>query len=110
MEEYISRDAALKAIVSNGIQLDKYVAGHRDCANQSRERILKIPTADVAPVRHGRWRYYKKQNIAVCQNCSFERDLDTNFGLAIACPNCGAKMDSEDIDSGNEKQVPERQA
>ena len=46
---------------------------------------------DLVP--HGRWKYYHKQNKAVCTNCSFERDLDANFGRAISCPNCGAKMD-----------------
>lgn len=43
--------------------------------------------------KHGRWKYYHKQNKAVCTNCSFERDLDENFGRAIFCPNCGAKME-----------------
>ena len=42
------------------------------------------------------WKYYHKQNKAVCTSCSFERDLDDNFGKAIACPNCGAKMDGVD--------------
>ena len=42
------------------------------------------------------WKYYHKQNKAVCTSCSFERDLDDNFGKAIACPNCGAKMDCVD--------------
>ena len=40
----------------------------------------------------GNWKYYHKQNKVVCTSCSFERDLDANFGKAIACPNCGAKM------------------
>ena len=40
----------------------------------------------------GNWKYYHKQNKAVCTSCSFERDLDANFGKAIACPNCGVKM------------------
>ena len=40
----------------------------------------------------GNWKYYHKQNKAVCASCSFERDLDANFGKAIACPNCGAYM------------------
>ena len=44
----------------------------------------------------GNWKYYHKQNKAVCTSCSFERDLDDNFGKAIACPNCGAKMDGVD--------------
>lgn len=50
------------------------------------------PTVDAKPVVHGRWKYYHKQNTAVCTNCSFERDLDTNFGKAVSCPNCGADM------------------
>ena len=40
----------------------------------------------------GNWMYYHKQNKAVCASCGFERDLDANFGKAIACPNCGAYM------------------
>lgn len=46
-----------------------------------------------AEQKRGQWKYYHKQNKAVCTNCSFERDLDENFGRAISCPNCGAKMD-----------------
>lgn len=41
------------------------------------------------------WKYHNKQNIAVCTNCSFERNLDHNFGKAIACPNCGAVMNEK---------------
>ena len=40
----------------------------------------------------GNWKYYHKQNKAVCTGCGFEGDLDANFGKAIACPNCGAYM------------------
>lgn len=43
--------------------------------------------------KYGQWKYYHKQNKAVCTNCSFERNLDENFGRAISCPNCGAKME-----------------
>ena len=48
------------------------------------------------PVRHGKWKYYHKKNIAVCTECSFERNLDDNFGRAVSCPNCGARMDGGD--------------
>lgn len=44
----------------------------------------------------GEWKYYRKQGIAVCTSCSFERKLGDNFGRAVACPNCGAKMDWND--------------
>ena len=54
-----------------------------------------LPKSDVDLVKHGKWKYYHKQNKAVCTNCSFERDLDADFGRAVACPNCGALMDKE---------------
>ena len=62
------------------------------------EVINAANTVDAVEVVHGRWKYYHKQNIAVCANCSFERNLDANFGKAVSCPNCGANMDG-----GNEK-------
>lgn len=92
MDEYIKRKYAIDAV------LDVYYdTPDIDLSGgKFEEAILKIPVADVAPVRHGRWRYFHKQNIAVCTECSFERDLDTNFGRAVNCPNCGAKMDGVD--------------
>ena len=61
--------------------------------------LKNAPTVDAVEVVHGRWKYYHKQNIAVCTSCSFERDLSANFGKAISCPNCGADM----RDGGNDK-------
>lgn len=58
--------------------------------------INNIPAVDAEPVRHSRWKYFHKQNRAVCMTCSFERDLDENFGRAVSCPNCGAKMRCND--------------
>ena len=55
--------------------------------------IQNMIPEDVVPVVHGKWKYFQKKNIAVCTNCSFERNLDDNFGRAVSCPNCGAKMD-----------------
>lgn len=57
-------------------------------------RLLSIPAADVAPVRHGRWgtgRFnletgnYEEQ-CTCCRN--FSKEYDKPY-----CPNCGAKMD-----------------
>ena len=60
-----------------------------------RQIVYAMRTVDAVEVVHGRWKYYHKQNKAVCTNCSFERDLDVNFGKAVSCPNCGAKMDGD---------------
>ena len=57
------------------------------------ERVVNALIANGVTVQEcGNWKYYHKQNKAVCTSCSFERDLDANFGKAIACPNCGAYM------------------
>lgn len=61
----------------------------------TRDYIASLSTADVVEVRHAKWKYFHKQNKAVCTNCSFERDLDAEFGRAIVCPNCAARMDKE---------------
>lgn len=50
------------------------------------------PTAEASPVVRSMWKYNHKKRKATCQNCSFERDLDADFGRAISCPNCGADM------------------
>lgn len=60
--------------------------------NFTMNRIIEQPIIEAVPVVHSEWKYYRKKCIAVCKNCSFERNLNENFGMAIACPNCGADM------------------
>lgn len=60
--------------------------------------ISLTPSADVAPVRHGRW---NDINPAVlkpgvnwvcrCSECGCPQDYKHNY-----CPNCGARMDGEE--------------
>ena len=76
---------------------DTYVLNSWD-AEIVRDWVADQPTVDAVEVVHGRWKYYHKQNIAVCTNCSFERNLDADFGKAVSCPNCGAKMDGGNED------------
>lgn len=63
-------------------------------------RLLSMPAADVAPVRHGRWEEASDGDGIVCPFCR------TDFCTIIYdteyfnyCPNCGAKMDGG-IDNG----------
>lgn len=97
MAEYIDRKAAIeicdKAYQERLRMLD--FCGDTVAYNIAAE-IKGIPAAEVAPVVYGRWRHFKKQRIAVCTACSFERKLGDDFGRAISCPNCGAKMDKEE--------------
>lgn len=73
----------------------KHWDGHTD---EDVERLLSIPSADVQPVRHGRWiRKIEhddelKRKYFVCSECGQTRML--NFHNY--CPNCGAKMDGGD--------------
>lgn len=56
-------------------------------------RLLSIPAADVAPVRHGRWEIVIGSNgkeYMVCTCCRVSQGLT---GVFTYCPNCGAKMD-----------------
>lgn len=74
MKEYIER-ADIKAL------LERYGA-----TDDAMALIDTLPAAAVAEVRHAEWKYYHKQNKAVCTNCSFERDLDTDIGRCCCLP------------------------
>ena len=56
--------------------------------------ITDFPTADVKPVRHGRW----ENGNPICPVCGKDKfkDLDADIWCdwqPAFCPNCGAKMD-----------------
>lgn len=91
MAEYINREEFIQHIEESDLP---------DMAKRAVIALVRhMPAADVVEVKYSNWKYYHKQNIAVCMNCSFERDLDANFGKAITCPNCGAKMDGGNKDA-----------
>lgn len=63
-----------------------------------RDHCLKWRYADVQPVRHGRWEYYKNNGIIntyICTNCQskVEMAIDVESSKFKYCPNCGARMD-----------------
>lgn len=92
MDEYIEREAAYKTIMSEppDAHYPKWYA----------DKILAIPAADVAPVRHGRW---VDNHCTECgmmpmgdemwKHCDFDPPLFEKF--MDYCPSCGAKMDLE---------------
>ena len=82
-----------------------YLTGYISALSVVEGEIAEQPTADVAPVRHGRWKKSKgnerptengfvHDDKYVCDCCGWgcccETKLDFNF-----CPNCGAKMDGD---------------
>ena len=52
------------------------------------EKVARMPAADVAEVRHGRWE--NDGHTLACSNCHTIniRGIAWNY-----CPNCGARMD-----------------
>ena len=89
MDEYIKKED-IEQKIQDG--LNNLVLGHD--AIEVLGMIYEMPTADVAPVRHGRW-LQKKHKIFgnaydyVCSECGCDYALaEYNY-----CPNCGAKMD-----------------
>jgi DNA-directed RNA polymerase subunit RPC12/RpoP len=62
--------------------------------------IKSIPTADVQPVRHGKWiKLDMHEHLAdhKCTACGQECYVPICMGepMYIYCPNCGARMDEE---------------
>lgn len=57
------------------------------------KNIMDLPSADVAPVRHGEWTHKPDvYGVVYCSECDYELHANsTSF-----CPNCGAKMDGGD--------------
>ena len=90
MTDYIKREDALKAV-------DDIVCDADD-AERTCDRIIDLPSADVAPVRHGWWKHERLPStsggsyaVVRCSVCEHQYPMtETNY-----CPSCGAKMDKE---------------
>lgn len=107
MGDYISREALTEAFENADADVcESFPDGYCDWGfgrQNIRDVIASVPTADVEPVRHGRWdasgRYtFPSGATAVrCSECgcalteSEYRLCNWNY-----CPVCGAKMDLED--------------
>ena len=92
MAEYISREAAIEAV-----NLRCAESGHPTMFSL-KNPLLSIPSADVRPVRHGRWMksYADHEAFGVrpffryCSECHEATVHQYNY-----CPNCGARMDGD---------------
>ena len=106
MDEFISRKAAIAYIREQSEECQKAFEEfggesgiYADAYNDLAEDFYSIPTADVAPVAHGRWisyldgdhimpnRYYR------CSRCGRVESRRQPY-----C-HCGAKMDGGDSDA-----------
>jgi hypothetical protein len=122
MDEYISRKAAIAYIREQSEECQKAfeeLGGesgiYADAYNDLAEDFYSIPTADVAPVVHGRWipsesdfddddtlfdveEWCDWQCSACREDICYEDPMPPRL-LPKHCPNCGAKMDGGDRDA-----------
>ena len=95
-DEYISREA----FKAEALRLSTHYLNEWDTLGVL-AAADRIPSADVAPVRHGRWNEESPDcldgdSVYVCSVCGETwtliegTPLDNNMHY---CPNCGAKMD-----------------
>ena len=93
MAEYIEREATIELLQSLGSRDYRREKGTIQEAIKMVSFPEYTPSADVAPVRHGRWKCNKP--CPVCGGDRFE-GLDADIWADWEppyCPNCGAKMD-----------------
>ena len=85
MSDYINREDTIKAIESETYR--------HDYLDHVFDIIEAIPSADVAPVRHGRWKVIdaeepRRYGCSECKRLSWHME---NY-----CGNCGARMDAKE--------------
>lgn len=87
MSDYISRETAIEDF--------EYCTRKNSTWTPQRVKtlLMRIPAADVEPVRYGRW----EPGNQICPVCGEDKfkDLDADIWsdwTPPRCPNCGAKM------------------
>lgn len=97
MADYIDREKLLDDLAA--------AVDHRgmgEIIGQTLARYVKRqPSADVAPVVHGRWEFLGPNRLikgCLCGTCSACKVRSKHIVNSALCPNCGAKMDGGDPD------------
>lgn len=92
MTDYIKRD--IERIIANAQECDIDALTWEE----QKERLKAVKSADVAPVRHGRWvesfMVSAPPTLRARWTCSWCGNVQT-YGATNYCHNCGAKMDEE---------------
>lgn len=89
MGKYIELDVAKKAFqnMDAGRVGDSTLLSPKEFS----EYLDEIPTADVAPVRRGKWGCYRP----ICGGYPCSSCKLTHRNCTAYCPNCGAKMETK---------------
>ncbi len=110
MAEYIEREALIKAckkIIHDRWNETTAPVSWSHAYADFIDDINNQPTADVVPVRHGRWvneNFYTR--CSVCGKMAiydkYGQEVESDY-----CPNCGARMDGDTDANGNDNKTPE---
>ena len=103
MKEYIEREALKERFQKRLIWLkkdihDEYSKGLFHGCETDMGLIDEIPTADVSPVRHGRWMDAESDDGCIvwyCSVCSYPVKTIGGYPIYKYCPMCSARMDKE---------------
>lgn len=92
MTEYIDKAAAVRILEAKS---DMEVCTDAQPYFMAAAKMIGLlPSADVAPVRHGRW-IASHDEFCACSICKYP--VYVAWNQTKYCPNCGAKMfESED--------------
>lgn len=102
MSDYIDRLDAIIAV--NGVlanHIPTLLPQYEDIPLECARAIMKIPSAEVEPVKRGKWIYDDQFHWyrASCSECGYKRVTDIKaekWNGWKYCPNCGAKMEGEE--------------
>lgn len=102
-KEYIERKVIINKIVNTPTVPIRqcyegnfvYADGVSGRQNEIIDYINEQPTADVAPVRHGRWIENEYDSIFECSECGYSFENEGYKHFFNYCPNCGARMDEQ---------------
>lgn len=100
MARLIDADAAEK-YWSEVLNVPRYCDDYAKGFQTGLKAILKRPTIEAEPVRHGRWvhnvDYEEWAERYVCSECNRNAPTDGDYRQVLTdyCPKCGAKMDGE---------------
>ena len=97
-KEYIEREKAYKTCEAYFSGVCVYDVSESEVISDFEDVIDAVPTADVAPVRHGHWvdEYDCGYTTPHCSECGeialTKEETSYDYVYSSYCPNCGAKL------------------
>lgn len=94
MADYIDKEAVLSLVQPDAPEDEKAAITIATAKKLIRSIIQRVPAADVAPVRHGRWAHLGGDEWC-CSACGFVITTEGSWDKPTKkyCEDCGARMD-----------------